>query len=374
MSNDALLRLLIEQTTEHAVMLVTLDGRIASWNRAAELVFGRSPDEAIGKPLAVLFTPEDIAAGMVTNELLTAAASPGADDDRWLVRKDGSKFWASGVMIALRDPDGKHIAFGKILRNRTDLREQVETLRNQARAADVQSRNKDVFISTLSHELRNPLAPLTHAVELIKLQVPQTPEVDVLVGMLERQIGHLRHLVEDLMDLSRIASGKIAIEKEPVRVSEIIARVAESVRALIERKRHRLHLLLPEGDMVVEGDGARLDQVFINLLTNAAKYTPEGGDIWVKGTTEADEAVVHIQDNGIGIPQEMQSKIFDLFTQVEPARTWSLGGLGIGLSLVMQLVNLHGGMVQVRSDGPGKGSEFTVRLPLAYPEPRSAAL
>jgi signal transduction histidine kinase len=117
--------------------------------------------------------------------------------------------------------------------------------------------------------------------------------------------------------------------------------------------------------MTVNGDGARLDQVFINLLTNAAKYTPDGGDIWVKGTTEGDEAVIHIQDTGIGIAHGMQSRIFDLFTQVEPARQWSLGGLGIGLSLVLQLVNLHDGTVQVRSDGPGKGSEFTVRLPLA---------
>jgi signal transduction histidine kinase len=311
-----------------------------------------------------MFTEEDRASGLDEHEYVTADADVSADDDRWLIRSDGSRFWAAGVLVTLRDGDGNKVGYGKILRNRTDIREQIETLRNQAAASELRHHHKDVFFSTLAHELRNPLAPLSNAVELIRLAVPPSADIEFPMRILERQIASLRTLVDDLMDLSRIGAGKVDIEKVPLSLQSVIQHAAESVQPLIREHRHELKLLLPPSPMTVSGDPTRLEQVFVNLLTNAAKYTPEGGSIWIKSTIEGVEAVTHVTDNGIGIPTDMLPKIFELFTQVDGARPRSRGGLGIGLSLVRNLVALHGGSVQVRSDGEGRGSEFSVRLPL----------
>jgi signal transduction histidine kinase len=173
----------------------------------------------------------------------------------------------------------------------------------------------------------------------------------------------MRRLVDDLLDVTRIGAGKIELRREPLVLQDVVHRAVESARPIVGERRQRLEVVVPPSPMVVEGDSARLEQVFVNLLNNAAKYTPEGGNVWVKGTTEGDEAVIHVEDTGVGIPREMLPHIFDLFTQVDASRAYSQGGLGIGLSVVKSLVALHGGSVQVRSEGPGKGSEFTVRLP-----------
>jgi len=344
-------------------MTADVDGRILSWNPTAESIFGIPADRAIGQPLAMLFTAEDLADGLPQYELLVGESHGAAEDDRWLVRADGSRFWATGVLTGLRDETGALVGYGKLVRNRTDLREQFETLRNEAAAAQIESHRKDVFLSTLSHELRNPLAPLTHAAQLIRLVAPGDPRLEPIVQIIERQLENLRRLVDDLLDLSRVGAGKIEINKTVVQLHDVIHRAVETTREIVRTRGHRLDVLLAEGAIRVEGDAARLEQVFVNLLNNAAKYTPEGGRIWIKGATEGDDAVVSVIDDGVGIPTEMLPRIFDLFTQVEAARPHAQGGLGIGLSLVKSLVSLHGGTVQVRSDGPGKGSEFVVRLP-----------
>jgi signal transduction histidine kinase len=296
--------------------------------------------------------------------MAVANANGTAENDRWMARPDGSRFWAAGVLTALRDENGRLLGFGKILRNRTDLREQLDTLRNQVQASTNVNDRKDVFLSTLSHELRNPLAPLTNAVQLIRLRNPRQPDLEPLLKIIERQVDNLRRLVDDLLDLSRVGAGKIELKLEPVAIHDVIHRAIESARPLIRDRRLKLDVLLPAAPIFVDADPSRLEQVFVNLIQNAAKYTPEGGNVWIKGTTEGPEAVVHVQDNGIGIPHEMLPRIFDLFTQVESSRPQSQGGLGIGLSLVKTLVTAHGGSVQVNSPGPGKGSEFSVRLPL----------
>jgi PAS domain S-box-containing protein len=355
---EVLLRMLAEQTTEHAIILLDCEGRIAWWNRGAREIFGQ--------PSAVLFPPEDVAGGIPEHEIAVAESDGAAQDDRWMSRRDGSRFWATGALTAVRDAKGQLLGFGKILRNRTDLREQLETLKNQVEASAAVSNSKDLFLSTLSHELRNPLAPLTNAVHLIRATAPPTPELEYPLKIIERQVDSIRRLVDDLLDLSRIGAGKVELKKVSTPIHEILHRATESAAPLIRERRHKLEMLLPRAPILVEGDPHRLEQVFVNLINNSAKYTPEGGRIWVKGTTEGDEAVVHIEDDGIGIPHGMLPHIFELFTQVESARSQSQGGLGIGLSLVKNLVTLHGGSVQVRSDGPGKGSEFSVRLPLRH--------
>lgn len=360
---EQLLRLLMDQMREHALLLVDPGGIITWWSGGAELVFGLDKREAVGRSFSILFTPEDQSAGIPDYELAVARTQGTAEDDRWMGRLDGSRFWATGVLTAARDGDGRVLGFGKVLRNRTDLREQLDTLRNQAQALTDANYQKDVFLSTLSHELRNPLAPLINAVQLIRLTADR-PELDQLLKIIERQIAHLRRLVDELLDMSRAGAGKIDLKKETVSIEEVIGAAVESLRPFVRERRHTLDVLFPSAPILVEADRERLEQVFVNLIQNAAKYTPEGGRIWIKGSTEGPEAVVRVQDSGIGIPHEMLPRIFELFTQVESSRPQSQGGMGIGLSLVKSLITLHDGSVQVHSDGEGKGSEFTVRLPL----------
>jgi two-component system CheB/CheR fusion protein len=272
------------------------------------------------------------------------------------------------VVLALRDDSGRVVGFGKSLRDRTDVRAQVEALENRVAALLKADERKTLFLGTLAHELRNPLAPLKNAVQLLRLSRPDGPDLAYPVSLVERQVEFLRRMVDDLMDVTRIGAGKVELKKGPVLLGELLTQVVDGFRPRGEERRQRLELLLPKGAILVEADQDRLRKVFVNLLNNAVKYTPEGGRVWVKATVEAAEAVVGVEDTGVGIAPGTLPRIFDLFTQEGESRYRSEGGLGIGLSLVKGLVTLHGGSVQVRSEGRGKGSEFTVRLPLS-PEP-----
>ncbi|HYB99872.1 MAG TPA: PAS domain-containing sensor histidine kinase [Candidatus Limnocylindrales bacterium] len=361
---EDLLRLLAEQAREHAFILLDADGRILWWSPSAEEIFGASAEEMNGQPLSVLFVPEDNAMGLPDHELAVARSSGAAENDRWLQRKDGSRFWAAGATTPLKDRDGRIFAFGKILRNRTDQKGYIEALRKRAERLAREDEQKTVFLSTLSHELRNPLAPLTNAVHLLRLAAADIPNVEYPINLIERQVAFIHRLVDDLLDLTRIRAGKIDVKLEPVVLQTVLEKAVEDVAHDARERGHDLDLLLPSGPIIVDADPLRLHQIFVNLIGNAVKYTPDRGKIWVKATVEPLEAVVHVEDTGIGIAADMLPRIFDLFTQVESARDKSNGGLGIGLSLVKNLVTLHGGTIQVHSDGVGKGSEFTVRLPL----------
>jgi PAS domain S-box-containing protein len=237
----------------------------------------------------------------------------------------------------------------------------VKEFENELREAD---RRKDEFLAMLAHELRNPLAPIINATSLM-VQCTDDPETLEWAGdVIQRQVQHLTTLVDDLLDVSRITRGKITLEPAPLDVSAFVLAAVEASRPIIDGRRHRLDLEMAREPLRVEGDLTRLTQVVTNLLNNAAKYTPEGGHIRLAVGREGDEAVVTIRDDGFGIPQEMLSQVFDLFTQLEQTLDRSQGGLGIGLTLARRLVEMHGGTVEARSDGPGRGSEFSVRLPL----------
>ena len=357
--------MLTEQSPEHAVLLLEPRGRVAWANGAAEYIFGYGKGEMVGLVSARLFVPEDVERGLAGHEIEVAIRNGVAEDDRWQLRKDRSRFWAVGAMVALRDDSGRIVALAKVLRDRTDLKARIEALRNHADSLEQGARRKDAFLSTLSHELRNPLAPLANAVHLIRMSAPGAAEIDYPLKVIERQIDLLRRLVDDLLDISRIGAGKIELDRRPVVVQELLRQCVEDVRPLIEERRHAVEMIFPEEPLALRADPARLQQVFGNLLTNAAKYTPPGGRIALQATLEGHEAVVKVSDNGVGIPHEMLPRIFELFTQIEGSRPLARGGLGIGLALVKDLVAMHGGTVQVRSEGDGKGSEFTVRLPLA---------
>ena len=359
-----LLRLLTEQSTEHAVVVLDLAGRIAWASPGAEFIFGYESGTMGGRHGSELFVAEDLERGLAGHEMEVATRNGIAEDDRWQRRADGSRFWAIGALVALRDESGRPEAFAKVLRDRTDLKEQIEALRNHAAALEQAARRKDAFLSTLSHELRNPLAPLTNAMQLIRMASQPGSDIDYPLRVIERQTELLRRLVDDLLDISRIGAGKIELERRNVVIQDVLRESVEDVRPLTEERRHALEVILPPEPIALAADPARLRQVFVNLLTNAAKYTAAGGRISVQATVEGLELVVKVADDGVGIPHEMLPRIFDLFTQVEASRPLSRGGLGIGLALVKDLVAAHGGSVQVRSEGSGKGSEFTVRLPL----------
>ena len=360
-----LLRALAEGPLDFALMVLDTEGRVTWWSPGSAHIFGYSAAEIVGSPAARLFTPEDVELGIHRQEMAIATASSSAEDDRWQLRKDGSRFWANGIMVAVRDEAGAPVAFVKALRNRTDLKGQLEALKNRIAELEAAAHRKDVFLATLSHELRNPLAPLANAVGIIRVAAPPSDDVEYALRVVERQMALLQRLVDDVLDLSRAGAGKIELRRERLALTDVVRAAVDAMRAQAAERRQLLELLPAEAPLTVEGDRDRLHQVFVNLVGNAVKYTEPGGHIVVKATAEGSEAVVKVQDDGIGIPHDMLPRIFDLFTQVESSRPRPGGGLGIGLAVVRNLVSLHGGTVQVLSDGPGKGSEFSVRLPLA---------
>jgi signal transduction histidine kinase len=251
--------------------------------------------------------------------------------------------------------------------NRTlDRRVQERTAELQASEARLleASRRKDEFLATLAHELRNPLAPVRNAVELLKLQSREPERVEWATHLVDRQVRALARLIDDLMDVSRINQGRIELQREVVTLGDVLSDAVETVRPHVEAAKHELVVLLPDQSLAVEADRTRLAQAFVNLLHNAAKYTDPGGRIEVGVLVEKGQATVQIRDNGIGIPSDHLDSVFEMFSQVESALSRARGGLGIGLALTQRLVQMHGGSVKAYSDGLGKGSRFHVQLPL----------
>ncbi|MEX2174333.1 MAG: response regulator [Pirellulaceae bacterium] len=225
-------------------------------------------------------------------------------------------------------------------------------------------RRKDEFLATLAHELRNPLAPLASAIELNQLEPDNGGQVRELAGMMGRQLRRLVRLIDDLLDVSRVSSGKLRLQREAIAMADVVQAALDMGRPVIEAAGHQLSVALSPELLFIEGDQVRLSQVISNLLINAAKYTPPGGQIELESRRDADQVVVCVRDTGIGIPAEMLSQIFELFAQVDTSATRAFGGLGIGLTLAKTLVEMHRGTIHVQSAGPGLGSEFTVRFPL----------
>jgi signal transduction histidine kinase len=229
--------------------------------------------------------------------------------------------------------------------------------------ADV-DRRKDEFLAMLGHELRNPLAPVTAALEVMRLRGDDPERIGNVREVLERQIRHMTRLIDDLLDVSRITRGQIELRQEAVHLGALVERAVEISRPIIDERGHRLTVELPDARVVFRGDHQRLEQVLANLLSNAAKYTEVGGRIWLRAGTDGQEVVLSVRDNGLGLAPDMCDRVFDLFVQEPDHRTLAHGGLGIGLTVVRRLVELHGGSITALSDGAGRGSEFVVRLPL----------
>lgn len=269
-----------------------------------------------------------------------------------------------GVLCFTREPSNRTFTEGDVnvalaVASRSAIAMDNARLYKDVETAD---RQKNEFLSMLAHELRNPLAPIRNAVAVLRHRAD--PEsVRWAEDIIDRQVTHLVRMVEDLLDVSRITQGKIRLELERLSIADAVASAVETSRPLIDSRRHHLQVRVPQEPVLITGDQARLAQVLGNLLNNAAKYTPDGGTIWITALREGEQAVFRIRDTGIGIPGEMLARVFDLFAQVDNSLDRAQGGLGIGLTLVRRLVEMHGGSVEVASAGPNLGSEFTIRLP-----------
>jgi signal transduction histidine kinase len=263
--------------------------------------------------------------------------------------------WYCGYAFPIGEPQQRRVAI---------LFEDVSGRRAREQSESDRERRKDAFFATLAHELRNPLFALRNGLQIMRTAAPHTEPLQSAVAMMERQLVHLVRLVDDLMDVGRIGSGKMQLQRRTLSLRQIVAASLESCEAAIATRGHDVTVECGDEDLCVFGDADRLTQVFSNLLSNSAKYTEQGGKLTVRITREGPCAVVRVTDNGIGIPPEDLHRVFELFSQVGSHATRADGGLGIGLALVRSLVQLHGGSVEAHSEGAGKGSTFTVRLPV----------
>ncbi len=361
-----LLTLLVAQTRAHAIVLMDPQGTILAWLGASERLFQYTEAEAVGRSGGMLFTPEDRRKGIHDMELTTAAAGGRAEDERWHARKDGSVFWASGAVTALTGADGRIAGYAKVLRDRTDTRANVLALQNRLDAMRQESEAKRMALKSLAHELRNPLAPMRNATHLLARTCTDAQSTRLL-DMLDRQQRALERLIQDVSNLGDAPdqAHALTLDFAPVDLREVIEASLAACRTEADQRHQRIELLAPQEPVMVVGDRQRLDQAVLNLIGNAVKYTPEDGRILVSCYDEGRFAVVRVEDNGVGIDPALLPRIFDMFVRERNGGPHAPEGSGIGLAVVKRIAGEHGGNVEVRSDGKGKGSEFTLRLPLA---------
>jgi PAS domain S-box-containing protein len=297
------------------------------------------------------------------------------DIDYRVVRPDGSQVWVSARGRAQYDAAGRPLGMFGVVHDVTERIRLEQELRDRAEQLAEADRKKDDFIALLAHELRNPLAPVRHGLQVMRLAAGDENVVAQARAMMERQLGHMVRLIDDLLDLSRLNRNKLHLQRSRVLLADVVSNAVEAARPAIEAAGHALTVSLPTEPVFLDADLTRLAQVFSNLLTNSAKYTEAGGRISLGAERRGSEVVVSVRDTGIGIPADALPRIFEMFSQVDQSIERSAGGLGIGLALVKGLAEMHGGSVAAESAGPGEGSTFIVRLPAlgAAPEPAAAA-
>ena len=333
-----------------------LQGRYVYANDAVAKAFGQRREELYGKTDDDLFPPET-ARLFKENDQQALASVTGILTVETLEQDDGRSHSSIVSKFPIPGPDGTTALVGGIA---IDITEQ-KRIEAALREAD---RHKDEFLATLSHELRNPLAPICNGLELLRPTLRRDPDSSKAYEMIQRQVRQLVRLIDDLLDVARINTGKIALRMQRVELSAVLRDAVEASRPQIEAARQELAVTLPPGPVLLEADGTRLAQVVLNLLNNASKFTGPAGHIWLTAGEEGGALVIRVRDSGVGIPPHMLASVFELFTQVDRSPERSRGGLGVGLSLVRTLVEMHGGTVEAFSAGPGLGTEVEVRLPL----------
>jgi PAS domain S-box-containing protein len=351
-----------------AVITTDAEGRVTGMNAVAESLTGWMLQEASGRPLTLVFkiinehTREPVESPVM--RALREGVIVGLANHTILLAKDRKEWPIDHSAAPIRDRTGKMFGCVLVFRDITERHEMENQLRQVAADLSAADRRKDEFLATLAHELRNPLAPIRNGLQVLKMAGGDVAVIEPCRLMMERQINQMVRLLDDLMDISRISRGKIELRKEQVPMAEVLNFAIESSRTLIEEMGHELTVIVPKTPIIVDADQARLAQVFMNLLNNSAKYSQRGCHIWITAERQGSDVVVSVRDTGIGIPTDKLTSVFDLFSQVDQKLDKSHGGLGIGLNIVKRLVEMHDGRIEAKSDGPGRGAEFVVRLPV----------
>lgn len=373
-------RLLVEGVSDYAVFMLNPSGHVATWNVGAERIKGYSANQIIGQHFSKFYPAEVREAGWPEHELMMATAEGSFIDEGWRVRSDGTQFWANVTITALRDDAGRLIGFAKLTRDLTERKraeavelasqerdEILEAERSARMTAQHAVRIKDEFLATLSHELRTPLSAILGWTQVLLRQgAPMSPQqVHRAHEVIDRNARAQAQLIDDLLDLSRIVSGKVRLEVQQVQIADVVQAAVDSARPTAETKGIKLRAMLEPMQSLISADPSRLQQVVWNLLTNAIKFTPKGGQVQVLLQRVNSHVELSVSDTGIGIPPSYLPHVFERFSQREASTTRSYGGLGLGLAICKQLVELHGGTIRAASQGENLGATFFVDLPLS---------
>jgi len=350
----------IVESSDDAIISMTLDGRVTSWNAGALRLFGYTAEEMIGQTSLRLDPSQE---RQTILDTISRGGTVRQHETAWLT-KDGRHLDVSLSAAGMRDDLGRIVGVTAVVRDISQAKQTEAAIKRSEAALRDADRRKDEFLALLAHELRNPLAPLVNSLELLRPAAAANPGLQRIRGMMERQLKQLERLVDDLLDVSRISRGRFELQRAPLSLGLAVETAVESCQSQFAARGHGLSVSISSEPLVVVGDFARLTQVFANLLSNSAKYTEPGGSVEVTLCRNGSDAVVTVKDTGIGIPVESLNFVFDMFSQVQAHKEHAGGGLGIGLALVRSLVEMHQGRVEAQSEGPGKGSLFTVRLPL----------
>lgn len=355
----------IVESSNDAIIGKSLEGIIQSWNAAAERLFGYTAEQAVGEHISLVIPPDLLPEEeQIISRLKAGHRIEQYETER--VRSDGERILVSLTISPIKDESGNVTGASKIVRDVTDRKRLEDDLRRLAADLSETDRRKNEFLATLAHELRNPLAPMSNMLEVVKRANGDGETLKRAHDTMERQLAQMVRLVDDLLDLNRITHDRLELRRSEVELSPVIQQAVEVARPLIDAAGHNLLVELPAEPIYLNADRARLAQVFGNLLNNSSRYTSPNGQISLSARRAGDEVLVSVKDDGAGIPPDKLDSIFDMFMQVDRSAQRSQGGLGIGLTLVKRLAEMHGGSVEASSRGEGQGSEFVVRLPILH--------
>ena len=395
---------LVKEVRDYAIFMLDRKGFIRTWNAGAERLKGYTAEEIIGRHFSCFYPEADIQAGKPDKELETALAEGRLEDEGWRIRKDGSRFWANVVITAIFDENRKHIGFAKVTRDLTERRQAEEQL--QAERADLEkrveertaalakanldlakankemarandelekaSRMKDEFLAVLSHELRTPLTSIYGWLSMLRAGKVEQSDIMKALHVIERNVKAQTQLVDDLLNVSRIITGNLKIAPQWIDAASVVNTAVDAIRPAAMAKNIRLTIEAPDSEQIF-ADPGRLQQVVWNLLTNAVKFTARNGDVKVEVARVASKIQISVSDTGEGIPPEFLPYVFDRFSQADASTTRKTGGLGLGLSIVRHLIELHGGTVIAHSEGTGRGTTMIIQIPVPGVRPRAAS-
>jgi PAS domain S-box-containing protein len=357
------LRVLLDGVKDYAICMLDIDGTVETWNAGAERVFGYAADEVIGRNVACFHSATEQDLGVPAADLRQACSLGRLECERVRVRRDGSTFDALVLLTLMRRPNGAPRGFSLVVRDITERKRMEDDLRRRADELAAANRAKEDFLATLSHELRTPLNAMLGWTRLLRMGKLDAAGMTRALETIERNAHVQEQLIADILDVSRIVTGKLRLQLRPMELEPIADASIDALRPAAEAKGVELLCSLSNAGTVM-GDPNRLQQVVWNLLANAIKFTPDGGRVSLSLAREGSSAVVRVTDTGEGMPPALLPFVFDRFTQGDASVTRPHGGLGLGLSIVRHIVELHGGHVRAASAGPGKGSTFTVQLPV----------